>query len=341
MKHVLILFLIFAFAHDLKAQERNWPPVINGIDMALLEESLKSDGVEGWIHAATPRHQVFVFTYRDPENFFKYVNFSLIPTTPSSAELLATLARHDKVKIKGQYSTNGAPFPHIWMNDIELIKKYESNPPLPPYQHETKLPGDLKDQGKLRGKVHAVFNKGKVLVIEYKDVVIPVFIQDELTVFTEGLYRNDLIEMSYLLRSTPRRPIHLELDPRPAIPIFITDSVLEGHGEQVTLKGTLAMFTKSPQILFNIFALKVKYPENNVDRNFTIVNFSDFDFFMKVLSHLQTIWDNNQETMIPMRNHFSNPQIKLKVSGIKNVVSPGQANAQIIIQSLDDIHLLE
>jgi hypothetical protein len=331
-----LLFLFFFITSMTFAEERPWPRVINGIDTDALAKDLATKGVSGWVHAANPHFKQFVFTYRDSGNFFKFINFSLIGKSDEALRMLKTLRRHDKVLIKGGFSKkNHSPFPHIHATGIDMITRYTGAPDLPPYTHNTDIPAELGREGTLEGKVHIVFNEGKAMVIEYKDVVLPLLVEGDLVQQAAALWRNDIIRLDYKVRRKPRGPFHLEMTGG----LVVIDRMGEGHNTPIELEGSLSLFPKSPQIIFNIFALKVKHPEQNTQRNYTIVNFEDMDLFMKIREKLQKLWDKNQASALPVRNHFNNPTIRLRVRGTKNVVNGEQANPQVLVNSLDDIEL--
>ena len=60
--------------------------------------------------------------------------------------------------------------------------------------------------------------------------------------------------------------------------------------------------------------------------------------FKKIRDKLAQIWDSNSETAILGRNMLINPQITLEVNGQVNIVSPEQANPQILLDKAEDIN---
>ncbi|MCB0411953.1 MAG: hypothetical protein KDD22_05465, partial [Bdellovibrionales bacterium] len=40
------------------------------VDLGQVEKDLKGEGALGWVHGADQDNQIFVFTVRNPENFF-------------------------------------------------------------------------------------------------------------------------------------------------------------------------------------------------------------------------------------------------------------------------------
>jgi hypothetical protein len=87
-----------------------------------------------------------------------------------------------------------------------------------------------------------------------------------------------------------------------------------------------------------VFALQVKQSQG-IELTYTIVNFSDVNLFTEIREMLQKKWDESILTAKPGRNMWINPEVTLTVSGIKNVVSPVQANPQILVNQLTDIQI--
>jgi hypothetical protein len=203
------------------------------------------------------------------------------------------------------------------------------------YDYKASVPKDLLNKTELVGKVHAVIPGGRGLVVEYKDVVVPVFTEN--ADMTKGLFRNDKIKISYVVQRSPRRPAHLNIDLTKEEPLKVLKRIEEGHGETVTLTGALVMFPKSPQIRFNVYALRLDDGETNW--NYTIVNFDDFDLFKALREKLEAAWNEKSELAVYDRNKFLNSQIKITVTGTKNVVDEGQANPQVLVNSLEDLKI--
>ena len=70
MKNTKLLVGIFAF---LSVFARG----AFAVDPVEIEKLLKSTGVEGWIHGSVENRDLYVFTYRNPGNFFDYLNMSV------------------------------------------------------------------------------------------------------------------------------------------------------------------------------------------------------------------------------------------------------------------------
>lgn len=313
---------------------------LNGIDLNEVEKLLKGDGAVGWIHGAVAEYRQYVFTFRDPNNFFKFVNLSLSVRSPKLLKQLESLGRHDLVKIKGEFSTsNPSPQKHIKVKSIEVLKEFDPGMPFPKYAHDAKLPEELKSQSELVGKVHAVVAGGRIFVIEYKDAIVPLYVENPE--FTQDLYRNDIIRLHYKVQEFPRLPIHLSLDTSVKEPVEVLDSMVAWHDTKGSLEGNLVLFPKSPQLKFAVFALQIK-DANGVKRNFTLVNFNDVDVFMAILNKLGKVWEENKGSgIINGRNKLVNLNIKIRATGTFNVVDPNQANPQILLSAESDIEILK
>jgi hypothetical protein len=303
-----------------------------------LEQMLSGAGLQGWIHAAVPEKNLYVFTYRDPENFFEHLEFPLTTSEVEVDKILETLGRHDEVIVKGAFKVNAAPIKHIDAKEIIIVKKFEGHG-AEKYKYESKVPEELEGKTELLGKVHAIADEGRILVIEYKDTVIPVYVSDAS--LTSKLYRNDKIKMKYKIRKSPGRPTHLSLDKDANPPIVVTDPIVAIHGKQGSVEGHLILFPKSPQVLFNVFAVQ-KVDPDGVKREFTLVNFDDPKVFESIRHKLQNIWDRGTASKIANgRNKLIHLGVKLKATGTFNVVDQGQANPQILLEGPENIVQVE
>ncbi len=305
----------------------------SSFDVGKFQEQLKQ-GTQGWVHANVEKWGYTVFTHRDPSDFFTHFEFPLRGSSSSAKEAIKKLTRHDRIKIIGEYIENEAPIPHILVDKLEMIEKFTHSIEAPPYDYEAQLPADLIGQNKLIGKVHAVVADGKAMVIEYKDAVIPVLVNEPTQ--SNQLYRNDKISLTYKILDFPIRPLHLKL----MGDLQILESMVSLHGLGRVLEGSLTLFPKSPQVAFNVFALHV-VDGHSISREFTIVNFDNPSIFEAIRDTLQKLWDENKSTLIAGRNKFINPRVRLRVLGTINVIHPSQANPQILVDKLSDIQGIE
>ena len=304
------------------------------IDLDCIEKQLKGDGIGGWVHAAVHDEQMFVFTWRRPGNFFVNIQLPMSSKDPAIIQRLLKLERHDQIILKGEFFKNDAPLKHINVTELKMVKEYTG--PSEPYQYDPTLPAEIMNGTSLIAKVHIVANGGAVLVVETGDRVIPVF--NPKPELVRDLFRNDKIEIQYRVRIFPQRPSHLELDVLAAEPVRVMEEIAEGHGEEFTMTGALVMFPQSPQIKFNVFALRQE-DADGISRNFTIVNFQNIDLFLKIREELQKAWDSAPQSATYDRNKYINRKIQVTVKGVKNLVAPDQANPQIMPEKFEDVEI--
>jgi hypothetical protein len=200
------------------------------------------------------------------------------------------------------------------------------------------LPAALTGLDEATFKVHAVFNDGEVLVLEYGDAVIPAYVTAAESLNTaKTLFRNDIVKVKFKLTSSAQRPAHLRVLSEPNS-IVLLDSMLNQNTLPLSFCGTLIMFPKSPQIIFNVFALKLALP-NQLTRNYTLVNFESPELFKEIRQKMQNQWDLNLETVSSGRSYFINEKLQICARGIGNVKDPNQANPQILLNSVNDIEI--
>jgi len=328
MKNFFFLVVLGAFFH-LSAF---------AVDFTQIEKDLTGDGLVGWIHGAVEEQGLYVFTYRNPDDFFDYVQMSLVPDNDAVAKALTAFSRNDQVKIKGVFLKNPSPQKHIDVTAITLVKKYDSGYPSDPYGHTAKIPDELLNIHYANFLVHAVASDGNILVVEYKDSILPIFVKNgELT---KNLFRGDIVRLNFKVQSYPDQPAHLRLNESEPDALQVIQSLSSINGKPGTIEGSLILFPKSPEIMFNVFAVEEKLSDG-LSRQYTIVNFENNDLFTQAREKLQAAWDRHPGDYVNGRNKLVSTKIHVKVSGIFNDVSPSQANPQILFKSLDDIQIIE
>lgn len=166
----------------------------DSIPLDRIAKDLAGAGVEGEVHAVVGEQNLFVFTVRNPSDFFDFRHFSLVPKLPSVGRALSALNRHDRVRLRGELIENKSPQPHIEVTSVEMVRAYDPGMPIPPYEREVTIPEDLPRDAQGNGEglflVHAIHADGRVLVVEYKDAVLPVYVVD--ATLTKDLFRNDV-----------------------------------------------------------------------------------------------------------------------------------------------------
>jgi hypothetical protein len=329
MKQILALALALVFT----------PLAARAVDLKQVENDLKGNGITGWIHGSVADRNLYVFTYRTPGSFFDFVELSLTAEDDSDLQTkIGTFSRHDKVLVKGSFLKNPSPQKHIRVKSIELVEKYQAPIAHDAYHYETKIPEDLLKTSRATFLVHAIAGDGAVLVLEFRDQIVPMFVKKpELT---KGLFRGDLLELSYVLQKNPESPAHLNLDDTAANPLVVRHAIRSLHGKPATLEGELVLFPRSPEIMFNVFAL-LEHLEAGLTRQYTLVNFDDPATFQKIRAKLQAEWDKFPNAFVNGRNKLVSTRIRVRAKGILNDNDPGQANPQILLKSTDDVVLLE
>lgn len=310
------------------------PEAYEGLELTQLAQELTSTGLIGTIHGAAAQSQMFVMSVRQPNNFFSHREFSLLANNPQSLDILSQVNRHDEVCIQGNLIANPSPQLHIAVNSIQVVESWSQPKGLTPYERQ--IPAELKEQTSLIGKVHAIGANSQVLVVEYKDLVIPIYVR--ATEYTQGLYRGDIVKLSYQIQQRPQQPTHLQLDTTVAKPLEVIDAIASMHDQKQTLTGNLVKFPQSPQLKFDVYAMEVE--TQGIKRYFTLVNFENIDEFENIRQKLAAIWDENVATAISGRNMLINPEVTIEAQGVINIVSPEQANPQLLLDSAKQIQPL-
>ncbi|MEA5537103.1 hypothetical protein, partial [Crocosphaera sp. XPORK-15E] len=297
---------------------------------------LENTGLLGEIHGAVTEEQLYVLSVREPDNFFEFRHFSLISANKKTQETLGKVKRHDQVCLKGKLIDNPSPQPHILVESATIRESWSGLEGYEKYKYEATIPEELKDKTQVVVKVHAINNQGEILVVEYKDRVIPIFV--ETPELTKDLYRGDLIDISYQIQPLPEKPTHLNLNLAVKNPLKIVEQLVTRQGKEETLTGKLVKFPQSPQLKFDVYGIEVI--TQGIPRYFTLVNFEDIQEFEKIRLKLATIWNNNLNTVKPARNFLINPNVTIEVQGKINIISPQQANPQILLENASQIKVL-
>jgi hypothetical protein len=335
MNSRFFLILVFLYTGSLQGAEVNCPSKINGIEINQVGQLLGNGEMIAHIHAAVARGGFYSVTYRDPSSFFKFLDFSLLAQNEEVKSVLRTLNRHDKVQITGKLKDIEPCFPHVEVSEIKVLERFTGLDPFKDYVYKGRYQ-DILDGNTLIGKIHFVSPEQNLLVIEYQDLVVPVFIEKDFSEELKKFFRNDVVKIQYFARLSPRSPPHIELDLLTTKPIQRLIPIDRGHGEEIELKGRLVMFPKSPQIKFPIFAV-AKEGQWGTPINFTLVNFENSKFFSKLLKKLNRKWKRHRRYIERGRNYLINTRLEVTVKGTKNVVSRQQANPQILVNRWRDL----
>lgn len=305
----------------------------NSLKLTRLSRELEGTGLIGTLHGVVPSSQLFVLSVREPDNFFNHREFSLLPGNEEALAILKSASRHDRVCVQGRFLDNISPQKHILVRLAKVEERWSGEESLPAYKREANIVSDLINQTSLVGKVHAIGSDGQILVIEYNDEILPIYVSEGFE-YTKNLYRGDIIQLEYQIQKNPSRPTHLRLNVEAEKPVEVLDAIANWHQQEKSLAGKLVKFPKSPQIAFDVYAIEVE--TRGLKRYFTLVNFTDEKEFQKLRDKLDEIWENNLETATFGRNMLLNPQTIVEVRGIVNVISPEQANPQILVGKAED-----
>lgn len=303
------------------------------LNLTNLSQELETTGLLGEIHGAVSPSQLYVLSVREPKNFFNFRHFSIIPENNKVQQTLAQVKRHDQVCLTGKLINNPSPQPHVLVQSAKIMESWSGLESYEDYTYQAEIPQELKQQTHFIAKVHAISEQGKILVVEYKDGILPIFVKTpELT---KDLYRGDLIDLTYTIQTIPNQPTHLQLDDSVQKPLKVIDQLVKRQGEQATLTGNLVKFPKSPQVKFDVYGMEVL--TEGIPRYFTLVNFENIQKFERIRLKLAQVWEQNLETVKRGRNLLINPNIMIKAEGKINLVSPQQANPQLLLDSANDV----
>ncbi|MCX6116873.1 MAG: hypothetical protein NT027_04985 [Proteobacteria bacterium] len=318
-------------------------------DISLLNEKLASEtGLNGWIHGAVHPYRQYLFTYRkeDPEDFmafFKAEQMSMIGATKEIWDTFKSLNRHDKVRLKGKVFENGSSIRHLLISSIEVTKKY-ANPPENSYSFDPSV-FKGKESATIFGQVHALVDSpdhGLAVVVERNQYIFPIAVDKAHEDVAKTLFKGDIVNIDFLIKAAEGRQPHFVTDSKVEKAITIVDPLVNCHGVQRSVEGHLVKFLKSPAISTDVYAVRV-VDGNGIARNMTFFpgvdpNSEAFGtIFMAVSAKAKQAWDSASEKEGVVRNYFEKKTIKVIAKGKINVVSTEQANAQVYLNSADDV----
>lgn len=309
------------------------PEAYQGLELKTLSKELSNTGLIGRIHGAASESKMFVMSVREPNNFFSHREFSLLAGDSESQSVLSQANRHDLLCVQGNFLANPSPQQHIAISSIQVLDSWSQPEGFSPYQRQLITKTELPKQGSLMGKVHVIAAQGSILVIESQDNIFPIYVT--ATEYTQDLYRGDIIKLAYQIQGQPQNPTHLKLDTTVDNPLEVIDAIALWHNQAKTLTGNLVKFPRSPQLKFDVYAIEVE--TKGIKRYFTLLNFRDMAVFQEIREKLANIWDSNSATAVSGRNMLINPEVTIQASGLVNIISPEQANPQILLDSAEKI----
>lgn len=321
---------------------------ITALDRDSIATTLASpQGLAGTLHGRPPdsRGSTAVLSVRLPEDFFSAKQLSLIPVNEGAQDSLNQAKRNDAICVRGELGAFGADQIHILVSEVTRLEAPPDRyPDLAPYTYVGPTPGTLPDSGSLVARVHAA--EPNLLVVEVIDRIMPVYVPAGAELASPP-WRFDKVTLKYRKQNLPDGITHLELDAgslggsdtQADERLIITDSLRARHNQAVQVTGTLALFPASSLISRDTFAVSVTDSEG-FETTFTVVNLEDGDVFEKLQRTLASAWNKHQQGRIRGRNHFLNPSIRVSVAGTLNVVSPSQANPQIVVERPADVVIM-
>jgi hypothetical protein len=293
-------------------------------------------GLAGTIHGfPTADHgTTAVMSVRADNDFFNARQINLISQNESVSELLNTLKRNDGACIRGTIVPLGTEQIHVNVSEIAVLDlQNDPYPDLPPYEYRGPTAESLPPGGKLVARMHA--SAPGMLLVEVVDRVMPLVVRNPASIPAD-LYRFDTVEFSYDKAQSPGSPVHLVLNESLNPPIKITDSIRAQNGKQTRVVGYLALFPRSPLISRDTYAINVD--QNGIQTSYTLVNFDNPEIFEKLQRALEQAWKSDTSKISRGRNYFLNGRVSVAIKGKLNMVSPSQANPQIIV---DDFNALK
>lgn len=307
----------------------------------VLKERLASPGgalLE--VHGSVEDQSLIVLTMRSPNNFFVFEHYSAFGVTEQLHSQLLNLTRHDKILVWGEIVENRSQQGHIEVSSFVVQTAY-NNPHNPDeYDYAGSLPEELKNKNVSEFLVHAIHKNGEILVLEYKDRIVPVFVKPELAHHTKNLARNDLVRIHFEVARHPEAPLHLRLSSTQTNPVEVIEGVMGLHGKPADVTGYLVLFPQSPQVLFDVYAIWETL-DYGLRRQYTLINFEDSELFKQIREKCAAAWATSPYDYINGRNKLAHKTIRFRAKGHFNQVDANQANVQIVIDNINDLEWVQ
>lgn len=224
----------------------------------------------------------------------------------------------------------------LMITNIKVLEPFDNSALEGKYNRNHATPNELMNSTEAVVAVHAINADGTSLMVEYRDFVVQVVINNGA--LAKDLYRNDKIKIHFRPSQIEGRPLHLILNEKVEKPIEMVDRLVDLHGKHATAEGCLVLFPQSPQINRDIYAL-LEVDAQGVMRTWTLTNFSSREVIDGISKNLGDFWTENKGTAVNFRNKMLNTGIRVKATGTLNIVSPNQANPQILLSKIEDLQL--
>lgn len=306
------------------------------LDQESVSKLLSTSGLALEVHGVVPGDGIYVVTHRNPENFFDSTQISVLLEDAALKAEFSKLNRHDKVLLWGKIFETPSPQMHIQVTKFELVKKYEGHPG--EFEYTKDFPEELRSKSQAEFLVHSVAANGAILVLEYKDHIVPMFVRANQMELTKNLNRNDLLRIQYKIQVHPGEPMHIKLATDVESPLVVLQSVLQMHNQPADVEGELIRFPKSPSIKFNVYAILEKLPYG-LNRQYTLINFDNAEEFAKMRERLDAAWDADPTNFVNARNKLVHKKLRVRAKGVFNMVDANQANVQILVGPNTDLEI--
>jgi hypothetical protein len=310
------------------------PAAMAGSDPRLddLAVQARGPGLRGAMHGATA-DGAFVFTWWDPKSFFSNLNFPLIPVDARVEAELAGLERHQQVTVRGELVRPAGSQPHLRVAAVTPGEKWSPGvTPTEVWRQPPPVERLLAGRERIAALVHATEEDGSVLVVEYRDAVLPAVVPDDIRVREQvrELFRGDRILLRFRLRRSERRPAHLLVETgspdRPAIEV--TDSLHAQHRRERALEGRLVLFPKSPALRREIWGVEERGP-NGLHRYFTLANFETAGEMDRIGAKARAAWES-RPGILDARNKYVHLEVRVRAAGTVSNPARNQANPTLI-----------
>jgi len=301
---------VFCPADNDEEGPTDWPTALD----TQTWESRLSGLLAAEVHGSIPSGGITVFNVGGD-----YI--SAYTRDPDLAETFKTLKRYDRVDISANYTITGSAQPHINVTELGFSSKAEST-----YEHNFDYQRfDGLDNVKLLGSVHAVAGSGEVLVFNYENIVIPIFVDDAFQEKARTLWKFDKVLLDLSVEPRPGRPLHFYTNINSDNPIRIVDAVKDCDGKTADLVGNLINLNNADN---NFFGVEV-FDENKAYRSYLVISNA---------SLLTDIWNQHLDKVVDGKGGKTTiPDFKVKVNA--NMISvPGAAH--LFISGVNSIEVL-
>ena len=227
---------------------------------------------------------------------------------------------------------------HVEFRSLEVVTKYEPTPAMSAFEYQPAFPTTSLARTTSCSWLTRFTPPGRFSLWSAATSFCPSTCA--VRSFTpRHLARNVVVRFFYEIRREPACPVHLQLHDL-ARPVEVVESVMALHGRPASVEGALILFPKSPQVIFNVFAVLQELP-GQLRRQYTLVNFDNPETFQQIREKLQNAWDaGDASAAVSGRNKLMSTAVRVRATGKFNQIDPNQANAQIVLDGPDAVEIL-